>query len=773
MLKTNSIYNNQLNIHMKKDLFSIFVILSFIFSFFIFIYGVKLNNLFLPWSYGGDAISVYQLSQNIKDSGWIINNSRLAAPFTGDFHDYAQFFTQNISYFFVKLFFHISKNIYFSLNLCFLLNCFACSLFSYYVFKVLKINRLISIFSSITFSLMPYYFLRGVNHFPLSQYQFIPFSFILCIWCYTEDDFFILKSNFFKNYKSIFAIIFCFLIAGNGGGYYPFFTSFFIIVTGLLKSNFRINKSILPSLFIVLIIIFFFVLNISPYIFYRFANGKNLHITNRLSFESEYYGLKIIQLFIPNNSHKINFIQNIINNYNNSGFLINENQTSYLGLIGSFGCLFLFLIVFSKKIKLFNNKIFILLSKLNLAGILFATIGGFSSLFSLLITSIIRGYNRISIFLSFLCILTISLIFNKLLENIKKTIYKIFTLFIISIFFIIGLFFQYPFDLSRKALIDIISRYENSLTSDKEFIMYIENIMPKEAMIYQLPYQSFPESGPINHMSDYRHFIGCINSEKLKWSYGTIKGRYPDYWHQKINSYPIMQKIIILSLVGFNGIYIDRLAYTSNEITNLEYSLQEILKTPIIYSKDNMLSFFDMKDFNNKIYSNYTKLELSNIKDQIISNIDNYNFQINNYNFPIEYNREYYFRSYNPENIYLVDGFSYPEDDHTWTIKDTAEINFPIFKTKNDIRLTIIGHKLSPIQNFNVIINDTIYNELLDGESEFIIKANELFEQNNINIKLITSKLYTPKELGINNDSRTLGFCLQSISIYEVFDNEQ
>ena len=101
-------------------------------------------------------------------------------------------------------------------------------------------------------------------------------------------------------------------------------------------------------------------------------------------------------------------------------------------------------------------------------------------------------------------------------------------------------------------------------------------------------------------------------------------GRYPDIWHQKAASYPLEIKLEILSLVGFEGIFVDRRGYTEDEIDELERSLSEILDIDFIYSSDHNLSFFPMKNYNNLIKNVYIQNNLDEIKVLILENIDDY-----------------------------------------------------------------------------------------------------------------------------------------------------
>lgn len=109
---------------------------------------------------------------------------------------------------------------------------------SFFVFRQLKISKFMSIFGSLTFSFIPFVYMRNIEHTSLASVYFIPLSILLCIWLYENNDLLIPTKNlkdFIKNKKNIIAIIFIILISNNGIAYYPFFTCFLIIITCISK----------------------------------------------------------------------------------------------------------------------------------------------------------------------------------------------------------------------------------------------------------------------------------------------------------------------------------------------------------------------------------------------------------------------------------------------------------------------------------------------------------------------------------------------------------
>jgi len=157
--------------------------------------------------------------------------------------------------------------------------------------------------------------------------------------------------------------------------------------------------------------------------------------------------------------------------------------------------------------------------------------------------------------------------------------------------------------------------------------------------------------------------------------------------------------------------------------------------------------------------------EVLNIIKILYKNIEEISAKVRK--LPIDYNQEFLFNQYSFAINYLRKGFSTPEDNFTWTDQETAEINIPISLTKTDLKLTIRGEKLTPSQTIEIIINNRPYGEIKDYDTNFIIKADEISGQNHLNIMMNISKSHTPRELGLSEDTRTLGFALIAIALYE------
>lgn len=558
----------------------------------------------IPFAYGGgDDFTGIATTKQIGETGWFWYNSKIGAPFGTTAFDFSANMLMNFDMLVIKILSIFINDAVIVNNVRYVLIFPMCVISAFYSLRTLKINRIISSFGAVIFSLTPYIFFRNVTHFSLSACYFIPLSILICIWCSESDDTYCaFKKGFFKNKKNVLTIVFCLLIANNGIGYYAFFTCFFLCVVAVcnLFTERKIKSVIAPAVNIILIV-GFSALALAPSFIYSMQNGSNSSAILRSAADGELYSLKIAQLFIPLNGHGIPLIQKLIDRYNSSMPLVNENQGAYLGIAGILGFLVCLLLLIKKDYKKTEYPIFVL-SRMNICAVVFATVGGFCSLMSL-VFHMLRGFNRISIFIMFISIVVLSLVlqifFKSHLKNGSKA-KRVLSGVILVAFGVLSISELLPTYGSHDSAFEY---YAEQYQSDKSFIQQIEAEMGDYAMIYQLPYHATPEAGPQNNMSDYHLYAGYINSKTLSWSYGGTKGRKGDIWHRSVCSLPTEKMVEKICTAGFTGLYIDNRAYTEEELSSLHEQLREILGVDCSFSQNRNLSFFDMRDYirNNKI----------------------------------------------------------------------------------------------------------------------------------------------------------------------------
>jgi len=574
-------------------------ILMIIIIFGMMYHLMELSNceLNIPLFYmGGDDMGVIVNAKQFTEQFWNLTCDRLGAPYTVQYYDFTSSMMHNSGLFIMKIFAVITKDAAVAMNLTYLSIFFIAGIISYFVMRNIKINCWVASLSSAVFALSPYMLFRNIGHIVLTECYFVPLSILLCIWIYERDDVLTLDKDFFKRKINYVVLFFTFLIANNGIAYYPFFTCFILMVTAVSKlaKTGKIKQG-LRGVVAVIMVCFFVVLSILPGKIYNIMNGSNAAAVDRSGFEqTELYGLKIAQLFMPLNGH--GWYDKYIDIYNDNAFLVTENSSAYLGILGMIGFIVLMFCLFTKRDSLLKKRL-ACLSELNISMVLLGTIGGLGSMFAFFVSPMLRAYNRISIFIEYVSILAVALLVNELIRVIKdnkkvvsawaKRISLVLTGCIFGLMCLFSIWEGYP-QLATPAY----DTNKMNYISDKNFVENIENSVEAGSMIYQLPYHEYPEYGPVNDMWDYHLYIGYLHSKTLKWSYGSIKGRDEDKWNKNVGSMPIDKMVSYLKEQGFAGIYIDRRAYEEEELTTLEGSLKQILNEEPMISDNENLSFF-------------------------------------------------------------------------------------------------------------------------------------------------------------------------------------
>ena len=247
------------------------------------------------------------------------------------------------------------------------------------------------------------------------------------------------------------------------------------------------------------------------------------------------------------------------------------------------------------------------LSVLNAAAVLLGTVGGLGTVIAYLGFPEIRTYTRISVFIAFFAIITICWLVDYL---IKKTTFSRFTMGVL----VVGVMVVGVNDMASPQFLPDYQGIKQEYNNDDSFIKNIEKTYPADKVIFQLPYNAFPESNPPFKMQYYDLFRGYLHSSDISWSYGTMKGRYGDFWYSSLASKPTEEMLKDISLCGFNGIYIDGYGYKDGgkEITQ---TLATALNVKPLVSDNIRLYFFDMTGYNADLKAKYTAEEYATQQD--------------------------------------------------------------------------------------------------------------------------------------------------------------
>lgn len=551
----------------------------------------------VPLHYNGDALLHAMFIKTIIENGWYWQNPSLGAPGELRMYDFpAVDNSAAVILAFISLF---NKHPIVVLNIFYLLTFPLITISSLYVFRHFRLSFGASLFGSLLYTFLPYHFMRDESHLFLSAYYSVPLVVMVLLWIMSSG----LAAG--RNFKFIAGIAICVLV-GSTGIYYPFFTCYFLLVAGIAAA--LVRKTLRPLAIAALLVAVTFatvILNVSPSLIYLYRHG-DAQVTKRSPAGPEVYGLKISQLLLPITGHRVRFLNRTKKLYNENT-VVADNDAVALGLVGSLGFLALIVRLFyRRRDEATTERSHMLddLSVLNIFAVLLATIGGFSSIFGLLVSAGIRSYNRISVFIAFFALLAVVIGWERFYGRFIKSTGLVIGFYVLAaVVLVVALL-----DQTSRDYVPRYSEIKAEYLADEEFVRNIESSLPPRSMIYQLPYIPFPEHPPVHKMIDYDHLRGYLHASSLRWSYATMKKREGDLWQRQVAAVPVEKMLEILGFSGFAGVYLDRHGYEDNG-ASLEAQLAGALQTTPLISRNGRLVFFNAAGYNARLREQYSESE--------------------------------------------------------------------------------------------------------------------------------------------------------------------
>ena len=559
-------------------------------------------NILYPLEYANrDDIGVYYFVKTICEHSILLVNPMVGGNTGADMYDYicSDFFSFSL----VKIISLFCSDIYVVTNLFYFLVYILISLSGLYVCKHIGYSNGVSIVVSVLFAFSPYIQMR-YSHMWLVPYFMIPLSCMIAIKIVQGE---ILKEHipWWKNNVFWIAILISFCCAFTGF-YYAFFTCVLYAIAIVIRFfNCKIKdlKKEGCMFFLIISVVFGCILSLIPNVLYWYQNGMNTNseLTKRGIGESEWYGLKLIQMLLPRNGHRVDFLKELAQKYAENYPLVNENRMASIGIVASVGLIISLVWLFQnrrqdKKYSYFNISIFLV-----------ATMGGIGSIFSLFVPTPMRCYNRMSLYIMFFSLLCVA----EILDEIRKkwTGYK-FTIFLLGLL-LLGIYDQ---------TIDYKPYDYQMIDSNKEFVEEIERALPEDSLVYQLPYVDWPSGG------NYRMFIGYLESNSLRWSHGAMQGRDEAIWQENVSLYDVNTILPILVAEGYSGIYLDKVVYCSlygeKNFEQIVNDLTSKLNAVPTISNNGELYFWSLLDYHEEFLEKYSKKdseEIINFSEAILN----------------------------------------------------------------------------------------------------------------------------------------------------------
>jgi phosphoglycerol transferase len=529
----------------------------------------------LAYERGGDALFYLLLADSIDETGWYQENPRLGAPTGQEMYDWPGGYLPQ--FFALKLLSAFVDGPGAMVNAFYLLGWPLAGVVAAWVFLRLGVAPPFAAGLGVVFAALPAHMLRGESHLFLANLALVPPGVLVA---------YLIEERGLGARGRTLAWIFA-LVLGASETYYGYFACF-LVLCGALAGWFRDRgaRRFLDALGFAAACGIGFAISIAPTLLYG-----NPEVVARKAGDAEILGLKIAQLLLPVVDHRLPYLRDLSERYSSGGYapgLLNESVASSLGAVGAVGLLILLLRLIGARARAPEGRSLATLSHLALAAILLGTVGGFGSLVALLVSSQIRGYNRISPFIGFLALAAVGLVLG---PSPPRALPRFRSLAGWGLAACLALFAAWD-----QSSLSAVPRHQANTAEwalDRDWVGRAESVLPPGAMVFQLPYVAFPESIARNRLFNHDPIRPILHSRTIRWSYGAMKHRETDLWQRRVSQLEPASLLAEIRARGFAAIALDRWGYAENE-QKFESELSGILGAPAVESSNRRWALYPL-----------------------------------------------------------------------------------------------------------------------------------------------------------------------------------
>lgn len=266
---------------------------------------------------------------------------------------------------------------------------------------------------------------------------------------------------------------------------------------------------------------------------------------------TELYALKPVEMFIPPEFHRFDFLSFFGHRYRRWSDWHGETFLPYLGLCGIAGLVGLLAVTARRGL----SRRAVPGQALSVGWLLaYASVGGVTNLLAFFFGfQLFRATNRVAVFVSALVLVFLVVRLSRLTMRWAAP----WRLLAAAVVTGIGLLDQLPRAVSPERR----ARIAAEVRADQQLGRELEAAVPAGAMVFQLPVLGFPEVVPPHRLADYEHFRVYLVTRQLRFSYGAAKYRSRSRWQRDLENEPAGVLVRRLEEYGFAALYVNRKGY--------------------------------------------------------------------------------------------------------------------------------------------------------------------------------------------------------------------
>jgi hypothetical protein len=468
----------------------------------------------------------------------------LGAPFEGNWNDYPRL---NKAAFWVLGFLTRPLDLLLANNLLLLLAHLLAAASFYLVARHLRVRAEWAAAGALAFAFSHYAFVRGseLGHLLLCYDWHVPLCILVIAWSFRPSGLPVGSRRFWLGMAAA-------AVAALQSVYYAFlfaqFLLFAVLAHGWRRSGWRRVAGPFVLAAAMLAIAAADMVHVA---LYAWEHGPNPGAVQRPVQDLETYGLRPIRLLVPPPGHGLLRWQSPWAEHSR-GAPEGENEAAYLGLAGAAALVWLCLPALRAPLQ--RRRAFPRPARWAVGWIvLFSVAGGVNTALGLAGFVFLRAANRYSIWILALVLLFAAGRISRASRSARRGLGLLAALALGSA----SIADQVPHVVSRAEVEAVAQR----VRSDRDFTRAVEASLPPRAMVFLLPVMDYPEVPPLSGVRDYDPFRMFVHSSRLRFDYGTDKGRPREAWRHRVAELEPAGMAAELEGLGFDAIVVDRRGY--------------------------------------------------------------------------------------------------------------------------------------------------------------------------------------------------------------------
>ena len=520
----------------------------------------------VPFDYENDATFYLMLVRSMKENGWYLSNPSMGFPFGQEMHDLA-LGGDNLNFLVQRVLAQFMGPAT-ALNVFFLFTIATVAGVAHVVLRLLGVRTAVAAVVAVIYTFLPFHLIRRTPHALLSSYAMVPVGVLLALAVMSAvpplvGD----RPGWWPGLRggsrTWWVVASCALLASTGS-YYAAFAGLLIVAGGVAAALARRTlRPVWSAAWMGGIIVVVTLLNTAPSIIYWLRNGTNPHVAHRLAQDTELYGLRIQQLFLPRLQHRNGWASRLADRA--WAGPVRSEPGQQLGVIAACGLAVLLVLTCLALVRRTapaegsRRQTVEHMGLLAIVAMLTAAVSGLSFLLALGGLTWIRGWNRISVVLGFLALVVVAFAVERVVDVVRQRrgerVGQAALAAVLAVLLLVAWYDQTsPIDTAVRGAV------RQSWESDAELFGEMEDALPAGSAVYEFPAMTFPEGGGIGAIGLYDGARGYLHAPSLKWNFGGMLGRVFGP-RPELETQDPAATIAELRDVGFRAVLVDRFGY--------------------------------------------------------------------------------------------------------------------------------------------------------------------------------------------------------------------